>query len=150
MLCAVSNQGTTVSIHHMILEGSFGWVARCITASKARINHLDGNLLEFRLPETNTMNNNILTEFCMRSRLRYSHLCYDSYLSISYPSTTASCTSISSLIWPGTKNVVNRVHEQVSGHATYNNIHPFLQRNKWSNEYCAHYLSGVIESCTAC
>ena len=142
---AQSESGRTVRITHLVLEGSSQWVIGRNVTRNANLQHIERNAIQFYadgeadyIPLTN------------RGFLSFIKL---SAFVEPNASSVIRCLNGNMLIdktWTEVKNIVDKVHKHVCGHANYTDYRLLLERNELWNDAVAAYVAQSIENCTAC
>lgn len=148
MLSIRSDQGVIVHICHLIIEGSSPWVLGRNVTSKADIIYLNVNYLKVMIDETvNTLQLKYGRDHSFIDRSKFFHA---DFKSVNDPESRAICTHSASMTWKNNKRIVDRVHQHVCGHASFNDIKMLLMRNHIWNENCMKYLAQVLDTCENC
>ena len=151
MLSARLNDRTIINSRHIVIEGSSEWLIGRNVTTKCDTIHPNGKFLKI-----NDYVNILLLNVDMHSYipssifLKQATESHSTYQTKMFCATGTIHDSIYSCPWPELKEIIDKVHKHLWGHASLSGTQILLQRNNlWSTEI-EKYLNRVVTSCTDC
>lgn len=149
LIPARTDEGVTIYIRHLIIEGSSQWVIGRNITQYCNILRVGKNVLE--LPSNGgsiSLKNHDLHCF-----VPYSIFC--TTIGKESESIMFCATATMGLVkevrpWKELKAIVDKVHAHVCGHSNLTDIRILLERNAIWNEQVEKYVGSVLEECEHC
>lgn len=122
---AVSENGRSVLIRHLVLDGSSQWVIGKNVTGRSNILHIDYNALQF-------MADGVIDHFSMTTIGLLSYLPMSVFSN--EPCNTSALSCLSGILlkdrpWSQVKSIADKVHKHVCGHANFTDVRLLLERN---------------------
>lgn len=158
LLFAKTDNKNTISIRHIVVDGSSQWIIGRNLTRKCNIEYIGRSSI--RLPTIEPTDFIQMYDFDL-----HSHVNIDRFLNLNYGSRVlspspavlaadnvlqASYVNTPSMNWSQIRRIVDRVHKHVCGHATYSDIRTLLDRNKLWTGQTQKYLSELLSECHHC
>lgn len=151
-----SDSGNTISVRHIVVDGSSPWVTGRNVTRKCDIILIYGNFI--RLPLLNGSSDTLpMSDFQDNSYLPLSCVLQPVTTSPTPTQLTGftaqidvSSTATPPRPWSEGKRIVDRVHNNTCGHATYSDTKSLLYRNILWTPTVMKYLTEIINQCTDC
>lgn len=171
-LHAITDLGKSITIRHIVIEGSSQWIFGRNITRVCNIIHLGRHALQLPCDDPDYLS--------LIDHDNHSHVSLDRFvpppdhnLLYAHVGTTVTAAPVldasdtpgtvdinhNSLhltpsdavsSWSSVKRLVDRIHKHVCGHASYSDVRTLLLRNRlWTNQV-QHYLVQVFSSCTSC
>ena len=148
-LFVTTDKKELISIRHLVIKGSSGWVIGRNVTSPCDIQHINGNALLLPI-ESGDKISMIDVDF-------HSYIPFSRFKSMSVSPSMSCLSAASSAVekdslddWAKLKRVVDRVHKHVCGHAAFSDMRTLLVRNKLWNEHVQKYLTTIVTECSDC
>ena len=152
-LNATTDEGVSVRIRHLIIEGSSQWVIGRNVTRYCDIVHIKNNLLQIPALDGGTQHLSIsLVDYDLHSYIPHSVFYnYGKSVQTVDKMTLFCATSVlngvdGDLSWKDTKHIIDKVHLHVCGHSNFSDMKLLLQRNGIWDECVSKYLSDTIET----
>eukprot|EP00171_Calliarthron_tuberculosum_P022021 IDg22021t1 len=153
VLNAISDQGDSVEVRHLVIDGSSQWVIGRNVTRFCDIIHVGENLIRFS-------NKSITGSISLIENDFHSYLPYKIFIAqfngTRNPNTAMFCAtakfkqSKNTELWSTKKKVIDKVHRHVCGHSSFNDIKILLERNGMWCSSVQKYLCSVLETCSYC
>ena len=143
---ARSDGGATVSIRHLVLDGSSQWVIGKNVTQHANILHMAENALQFEC-------NGVMDKFTLMTHKFLSYIPLAAFVKAPVASSALTCLNGNATThrpWAVLQNILDKVHRHVCGHANFTDMRLLLERNEMWSPAVQQYLTQVVDRCTSC